>query len=472
MKALKTTKQRLRVAIAILRLVVDVTMVVTAFVLAYYFRLWTGSPPAINIAPLHEYLGMLLIQVVAMITVFFFSRLYHLRRGTPLTDELYPVFAAVSIGTLFTTALTSLLYKNELDYPRLMIVYAWALTLLLVALGRLLVRRVERTLRRFPWAADRALIVGAGEAGQAILQKIRYSPNLGYKVIGFVDGTNSAREILGAPVLGRIEDLPALIDSYGIDEVIIGLPEASHQELLTIVSLCERGRVAIKVFPDVFQIMTKEVGIGSLGGLPLLEVRDIALRGWNLTLKRAMDLVLSAVGLVILSPFMLLMALLIKLDSPGPVFYAQERMGLDAQPFWMIKFRSMRQDAEATGPGWTTQGDPRVTRIGAILRRLSIDELPQLINVLIGEMSLVGPRPERPFYVEQFRRSIPRYMERHREKAGMTGWAQINGLRGDTSITERTKYDLWYIENWSLLLDLKILLRTLALVFTRDRNAY
>jgi exopolysaccharide biosynthesis polyprenyl glycosylphosphotransferase len=167
----------------------------------------------------------------------------------------------------------------------------------------------------------------------------------------------------------------------------------------------------------------------------------------------------------------LFIAVLIKLDSRGPVFYAQERMGLDAKPFWCLKFRSMRADAEKDGPGWTTENDPRRTRVGEFLRKTSVDELPQLVNVLFGEMSLVGPRPERPVYVEQFRRSIPRYMDRHREKAGITGWAQINGLRGDTSIIERTRYDLWYIENWSLRLDFKIFIRTILRLF-RDRNAY
>jgi exopolysaccharide biosynthesis polyprenyl glycosylphosphotransferase len=227
----------------------------------------------------------------------------------------------------------------------------------------------------------------------------------------------------------------------------------------------------IRVFPDVFQIMASEVSIGDLGGLPLLTVRNIALRGWKRVAKRSMDIVGAAIGLVIISPLMMLMAMLIKLDSRGPVFYAQKRMGLDARPFRILKFRSMRQDAESRGPGWTVEDDPRVTRLGRLIRRVNVDEFPQLINVLLGEMSLVGPRPERPIYVSQFRRSIPRYMDRHREKAGMTGWAQVNGLRGDTSIVERTKYDLWYIENWSLLLDIKILIRTFFNFF-RSPNAY
>jgi exopolysaccharide biosynthesis polyprenyl glycosylphosphotransferase len=184
-----------------------------------------------------------------------------------------------------------------------------------------------------------------------------------------------------------------------------------------------------------------------------------------------MDMVVSAIGLVIVSPLVFITAILIKLESPGPAFYVQERMGLDAKPFKMIKLRSMREDAEANGPGWTVENDPRRTKLGTFIRKTNVDELPQLINILIGDMSLVGPRPERPVYVDQFRRTIPRYMERHKEKAGLTGWAQVNGLRGDTSISDRTKYDLWYIENWSLLLDIKILIRT-ALRMFMDTNAY
>ncbi len=222
----------------------------------------------------------------------------------------------------------------------------------------------------------------------------------------------------------------------------------------------------------MFQIIASEISIDDLNGLPLLTVRDVALRGWRLVLKRAMDFVVSAITLILLSPFLMLLAFLIKLDSPGSVFFAQERMGLDARPFQMLKFRSMRKDAEKeTGPVWATKEDPRVTRLGAFIRRHSLDELPQFINVLLGDMSLVGPRPERPVFVDQFRQIVPRYMERHKEKAGLTGWAQVNGLRGDTSIVERTKYDLWYIENWSLLLDLKIIIKT-AFGFFRDENAY
>ncbi len=449
----------------------DAALAALAFYLAYLWRLRTDNPPAVNILPLRGYVGMMAIQVGALLTSFMLARLYHLKRGVSRLDVLTSLVAAASIGILLTSALTSLLYKNELDYPRLMLVYSWVLTIVLVGMGRLAYDALESRLRARGMAVYNTLIVGTGEVGRMILNKIRQSPALGYRVVGFVDETPGQAEVMGVPVLGHTENLPQLIDQHGIDQIIIALPERSHQELLEIIALCQRGRVEIKVFPDVFQIIASEISIGDLNGLPLLTVRDVALRGWKLTLKRGMDIVGSALALIFLSPLMLLVAALIKLESPGPVFYVQERVGLDGKPFQLLKFRTMRQDAEANGPGWTVANDPRRTRLGKILRRYSIDELPQFINVLIGEMSLVGPRPERPFYVEQFRQAIPRYMERHREKAGITGWAQVNGLRGDTSIVERTKYDLWYIENWSLWLDIKILLRTLV-HFAKDENAY
>jgi exopolysaccharide biosynthesis polyprenyl glycosylphosphotransferase len=226
------------------------------------------------------------------------------------------------------------------------------------------------------------------------------------------------------------------------------------------------------VYPDVFQIMASEVQISDLDGLPLLTMRDVALRGWRRTLKRIVDIVISVAALIVLAPLMLALAILVKLESSGSAFYVQERMGLDARPFPILKFRSMRRGAEAgTGAVWARRDDPRRTRLGHFMRRYNLDELPQLINVLLGHMSIVGPRPERPEFVAEFRRHIPRYMERHREKAGITGWAQVNGLRGDTSIEERTKYDLYYIENWSLLFDFKIMTKTVISGFG-DPNAY
>jgi exopolysaccharide biosynthesis polyprenyl glycosylphosphotransferase len=409
---------------------------------------------------------MFAVQIVTIITVLFVNNQYYLPRAISRVDQAYYVFASVSVGILIAVAIVALVFKDSpnnrlvLDYPRSMLVYAWALSIIFLLAGRALHQWVRNRLRDRGIGKDRLLVVGSGETVRFILQRVIWSPELGYDLVGLVNTNGVAESILNVPILGTPEDLPTLIAEQAIDEVIVAMPEKGHRETLNVISYCERGRVTIKIFPDLFQYITSQAGIDDLGGLPLLSVRDYALRGYLLVFKRMMDFVGAAVGLIVLSPLMLLTAIAIKLESPGPVFFAQTRMGLDGKQFPMLKFRSMRNDAEKDGPGWTTEDDPRQTRLGSFLRRVEVDELPNLINVLLGEMSLVGPRPEQAYYVEQFRQIVPRYMDRHREKGGMTGWAQVNGLRGDTSISERTKYDLWYSENWSILLDLKILLRT------------
>ena len=246
-----------------------------------------------------------------------------------------------------------------------------------------------------------------------------------------------------------------------VDDVIIALSGRTPEEVLDIVSLAEDEAVEIQIYPDVFHLITNNgISNSEISGLPLISIKNVALNSpINQALKRALDLVVSSTILLFASPVMVLIALIIKLNSHGPAFFIQQSVGLDNKPFPTLKFRTMRMDAEELGD-WTIKGDPRVTRFGRFLRRHSLDELPQFINVIRGEMSVVGPRPEQPQYVERFSQSIPRYVRRHKQKAGITGWAQVNGLRGDTSIEERTRYDLYYVENWSLLFDLRIIIKT------------
>ena len=468
-------KRRAAVFFVATAILTDVLMAAMGFFAAYWLRRWLPFPMrAVEMAPPVEYARLMGAHVVSVLVLLAYSQMYQLTRSPSRVDELYRVIGSGTVGTVIGVAISYLAFKNtplEIDYPRAMVAYAWLLTIGLVMVGRLAHGRLRGALRAGGWGRDRVIVVGTGEVARVILHKILGNPGMGYQVVGVVAADESPVSALPVPVLGPGNELASLIEQHQVDDVIIALPEATHQDILSLISECERGNATIKVYPDVFQIMAGQVTIGDLGGLPLLTLRDIALRGWRSGIKRAVDVVGASIGLILISPLMMLTAVLIKLDSPGPVFYVQERMGLDARPFAMLKFRSMRQDAEVDGPGWTRPGDPRVTRLGNILRRLNVDEFPQLINVLIGEMSMVGPRPERPVYVSQFKRSIPRYMDRHRAKAGMTGWAQINGLRGDTSITERTKYDLWYIENWSVLLDVKIVLRTFVNI-VRSPNAY
>ncbi len=466
--------QRIRTLFTLSLVVLDSLLSALAFYLAYQLRVSIAWPEALtNQVPLSAYTGLFVIQLLTIITVLFLNRQYYIPRAASRIDQIYYVFVSVSVGMLIALAITTIVFRNNqaiLDYPRAMLIYDWFLTIVLLTLGRFVHSWFRKRLQDRGIGKDRVIIVGTGDTARMILQRIVWSPDLGYDLVGIVNGTQRETEILGIPVLGQPEDLPDLINEYRVDEVIVAIPEKGHREMLHVISYCERGRVSIKVFPDLFQYITTHAGIDDLGGLPLLSVRDYALRGYLLALKRFIDFGLSTLGLIILSPLMLLAALAIKLESPGPVFFIQPRMGLDGREFMMIKFRSMRSDAEKDGPGWTVKNDPRQTRLGSWLRRREIDELPNLINVWLGEMSLVGPRPEQAYYVEQFRRFVPRYMDRHREKGGMTGWAQVNGLRGDSSISERTKYDLWYSENWSILLDTKILLRTIWQVFVPRRR--
>ncbi len=458
------TNQRIRGILSITLVILDATMVAVAFVLAYQLRATIPWPNELaSQAPLSAYSGLIAAQVFGVVILMFIYRQYYIPRAISRVDQFYSIFAAVSIGTMMAVAISVFSFKNsifEVDFPRAMIIYAWMFSIMLIMLGRITHQVVRNKLRDRGIGKDRLLVVGTGDVAEIILQRIAWSPFLGYEVVGVIDGDLENEELLGVPIIGEPEDLPDLIEKHAIDEVIIAIPEKGHREVMRVISYCERGRVTIKVFPDFFQFMASEADIDDLGGLPLLSIRDFAMRGYLLFFKRIMDIVGSIIGLIVLSPLMMLTAIAVKLESPGPVFFVQERMGLDGKPFLMIKYRSMRQDAEKHGPGWTTKDDPRRTKLGALMRKIDADELPQFVNVLLGEMSLVGPRPEQPYYVNLFRESVPRYMERHREKAGMTGWAQVNGLRGDTSVIERTKYDLYYTENWSILLDIKILLRT------------
>ncbi len=456
----------------------DAVMLVGAFVAGYYARLYLPFFARPDVAPaLREYAGVLVMHVASIMMVFYLSRMYHMPRMVSRIDTIRNIVAMVTVGTVLAFGASALLFEDtplSVDYPQTLFFYVTVFSILATAVGRHVYLSTKLWMRHTKVDVDNLLIVGGGSVAYDIALRIKQNPALGYNIIGMVTKEGLDTDSLpGVGVIGSYADLTHIIDQHQIEQVIIALPDANRVELVELISRCQRGRVDVKVYPDMLAYMSGDMNMDDLGGTPLITVRDIALRGWRLSLKRGLDIVGAFLGLIFLSPFMLLTALIIRLESHGPVFYTQERMGLDGKPFEMIKFRSMRIDAETAGPGWTVPGDTRVTRFGKFLRSSNWDEIPQLINVLLGEMSLVGPRPERPVYVEQFQANIPRYMERHREKAGMTGWAQVNGLRGDTSIAERTTYDLWYVENWSLWLDIKIIIRTVLMtVSRRSPNAY
>ena len=336
---------------------------------------------------------------------------------------------------------------------------------------RYFLRSLFQWMRKRGYNLRYVLIVGDGQVAQKVSEKLAEHGEYGFKAAGFLskDKERVGKMINGIPIVGTYADIKDRIAGLDIDQIILALPFEHIRMMKAVLGQIHDEMVEIKVVPDLYQYFTLRKGVDELDGMPIINLRESPLYGWNSVLKRSFDIAVSLSMLIVLGPLMLLVAGIVKAASPGPVFYKQKRMGLDGNAFKIIKFRSMAVDAEKrTGPVWAKENDERRTSVGRLLRRYNLDELPQLFNVLRGEMSVVGPRPERPEFMQEFKKKIPEYMLRHKMKSGITGWAQVNGLRGNTSIEERTKYDLYYIENWSLLFDVKILLKTVLAV----KNAY
>lgn len=461
-------KQKINALYIIALALGDMFMVVVSYIIAYWLRFYTDWLPAYdNFQPLSLWTGLILTQAFLTPVVFLLNNLYRIQRSGSRIDEFFLICVSASINVLITVALIAL-GTREFGYSRLTVLLAWFIIIVLTTLTRVLQGDARAWLRRRGIPRENMLIVGTNEVGRLIAERVINNPELGYHAAGFLsDGTDPANpeQVEGVPVLGILEDAQRVVHERKIDEVIVTTANLPHTQILALVNALDHEKVNIKVYPDLFHIMATQVTISDLQGMPLVSVRDVALRGWKAAVKRGMDLAIGMMLMIVVSPALLIIAALLKISSPNePVLFIQERVGLDGKSFPMIKFRSMRSTAEKHGPGWTVQNDPRRTWIGSLLRKHSFDEWPQFINVLLGDMSIVGPRPEQPYFVAQFSQRIPRYMERHREKSGITGWAQVNGLRGDTPIEDRTAYDLWYIENWTIWLDIKIMLRTIRVM--------
>jgi Undecaprenyl-phosphate glucose phosphotransferase len=398
-------------------------------------------------------------------------RLYRSARTSRLSHELFVLAKGVVVITALA-GLGSFFARGEL--PRSVLLFFATLAIAGLWATRIALRGVLRALRRRGRNLRHVLVVGTGEQATRLIDKLEQHPDYGIAIRGLVaiDPAERATTAAGHPVLGTIADLPELVERTGTDFVYLALARSDWQAEEEALARLANSTAAVRLVPDLVRAFTLNAAVEDFDGLPVVLVTETPEQGWNAVIKRAFDLLFATLGLVLLSPLMLAIAVWVRIDSPGPVLYAQERVGVNGRRFRMYKFRTMRLDAEAEDrPGWTRKDDERRTGAGAILRRLSLDELPQLWNVVRGQMSLVGPRPERPVYVDRFRASIPRYMLRHHVKAGMTGWAQVNGLRGDTPLDRRIEFDLYYIEHWSLTFDLRIIALTFLRVF-RDASAY
>jgi exopolysaccharide biosynthesis polyprenyl glycosylphosphotransferase len=448
----------------------DVGGLLGGLLVAYSLRFHAGIIDVTKGYTVESYLRIIPLAIV--VWLFWLNQIgcYEFRERAFNLQILKKIFQANLLAVM--TIITLHFFERSFEYSRIVYVLSLVSCTTSIGIARFALDRVLAHLRHagiLPNAS--VLVLGTNPLAVNIAERIRNHAYLGMRVAGFVSASADGQpaEIDGFPVLGDFSRIREIIREQEIAEVIVAQPNLSPPEILDFILECEKEIVSIRVIPNLLEAFLVEMSVEQIDGIPLFGLKESPLQGWNILLKRAFDMLISALVLALASPFMAAIAAFVKLGSPGPVLYRQTRVGLDGTRFDIFKFRSMHVGAEeTTGPVWATENDARVTAIGRILRGFNLDELPQFWNVLRGDMSLVGPRPERPHFVHQFREVIPRYMGRHRVKSGMTGWAQVNGLRGNTSIDERIKFDLYYIENWSIWLDLKILLMTLR----ARQNAY
>ncbi len=458
-----------------LHVVLDAAVIVVSYILAWYLRFaspFSNVGEDVGVLPMGTYFNMLFLIVPGYLLLYYNFNLYTPKRATVHKYEILNIFQANTVGMILLMAGWYLV--SQIHFSRGMMAYFYVINIVLMGIERSLIRSLLQYFRDKGYNLKYILLVGYSRAAEEYIRRINDNPQWGYVVRGILDDSVPRGTLYqGVKVLGEIENLLYILPQSSLDEIAITLPLKDYNNLEHIVDICEKSGVHTKFIPDYNSMFPSRPYTEDLMGLPVINIRYVPLTNTlNWIAKRAVDVVVALVGLVISSPVMLLAAIAVRCTSRGPVIFRQERIGLHNKPFKMYKFRTMEvQKPSAEQKGWTTKDDPRVTKVGKFLRRTSIDELPQLFNIIKGDMSVVGPRPERPQFVEKFKEEIPRYMVKHQVRPGLTGWAQINGYRGDTSIKRRIEYDIFYIENWTMSFDIKIMILTIFKGFI-NKNAY
>lgn len=454
-------------------LVWDLVATGLAWLAADFVRLRSGWLPIVapDAPPFELCAGQLPLVLILGTVTYRLSAMYDVTRLSRFREELYHVLKGVALLTMLVVTIT---FAMQSPYrPRMM----FALFLPFAVLAILLLRRLSwfalGRLRARGYNQSHALIVGTGRLARTTARMLESANWMGIQTVGFVDDDPN-RTVMELPVVGTIAELERLVDELHIEHVFIALPMNRYGDVRQVFDRLSQTTLEIRLIADAPAMSALSLTTSNLHGMTVIGLRENRHFGANVAIKRVMDIVLSLLGIIVLAPVLAVIAVLVKLSSRGPVFYRQERCSLDGRRFEMLKFRSMKPDAEAkTGAVWTSRNDPRCTRIGAFLRKTNLDELPQLFNVLWGDMSLVGPRPERPIFVDRFRSTIPNYMARHAVKAGLTGWAQVNGWRGNSSLRRRIQFDLYYITHWNPFFDLRIMLLTVyTMIFKKQKHAY
>ncbi|MHA0856165.1 undecaprenyl-phosphate glucose phosphotransferase [Paenibacillus sp. CMAA1364] len=457
-----------------LYIISDFLVIQISFLLAWWIKFNSGLIAYETPLPIEKYTLWSLVYGGIAVVIGLLMTLYSPKRKKRFADEFVKVIQVHSI-TMFV--LISIMFiMKEIDISRVYLAIYLGLNMFFIIFYRYFLKASLKHFREKGYNRQFVLIVGAGSLGKRFFNNLKQYPELGYEVIGFLDDNQEWDNIEAkhySPILGSLDDLADILNRELVDEVVLALPLMAHSKYKDIIMLCEKAGVRTLIIPDFFDYLPARPYFDNFAGMPMINVRDIPLDiVGNQMVKRLFDIVFSFLTIILISPIMLVVAIGVRCTSPGPIIFKQERVGLNRRKFMMYKFRSMKQQKEdEEDTGWTVENDPRRTRFGTFIRSTSIDELPQFFNVLMGDMSVVGPRPERPYYVEQFRDEIPKYMVKHHVRPGITGWAQTNGLRGDTSIEDRINYDIFYIENWTILLDIKIIMKTIKNGFNNN-NAY
>ena len=457
-----------------LHILMDIFIIAAAYASAWGIKFAIDSYNNVvgGVAPTPMYLYTLCAVVPGYLILYGIFNMYASKRTRDIKEQIMDVFNANTIGILIFFFVLFILHLT--NFSRIVLFLFYALNILYKVLSVIFIRNCLNTIRKKGYNRKHIILVGYSRAAEGYIDRILMNPSWGYNVVGIIDDEVSKDTVYNkVPVIGSVDELQDLIASNDLDEIVITLGLKDYHMLEKIVAICEKSGVHTKFIPDYNHIIPTRPFIEDVQGLPVINIRRVPLSIlYNRFFKRSVDLILGILALIIFSPIMLVVAIGVLISSKGSVVYKQTRVGLHNRTFEMYKFRSMVEQTDgADEVTWTTSDDPRVTGFGKFIRKMSLDELPQLINVLKGDMSLVGPRPERPFYVEKFKEEIPRYMIKHQVRPGMTGWAQVNGFRGDTSIEKRIEYDLYYIENWNMIFDIKILFKTIFRGFF-NKNAY
>lgn len=452
----------------------DAFLTGASFMLAYYIKFYIlEKGPGVGVLPVTDYYMLLPFMVPGYMLIYYRCGVYSPKRTVKNRQEIYSILKANTLGMACLIIILYMIIK-EINFARSVMAIFYVLNIFLTSCSRVMLRKVLRAMRRKGYNLKHILLVGYSRAAEEYIDRIQDNPQWGYVVCGVLDDHIPAGTTYrGVKVLGTLGNLEIILPENKLDEIAITLALKDYDYLEGIVHTCEKSGVHTKFIPDYNSLIPSKPYTEDLMGLPVINIRHVPLTNTgNMVMKRMVDIVGALIGIIITSPIMLVCAIAVKLTSAGPVIFKQERVGLHNKSFYMYKFRSMAVlPTKEEKKAWTVRNDPRVTGIGKILRKTSLDELPQLFNILKGDMSLVGPRPERPLFVEKFREEIPRYMVKHQVRPGLTGWAQVNGLRGDTSIRKRIEYDLYYIENWTMGFDIKIIIMTFFTGFI-NKNAY